>query len=157
MNIKSIRLRNFRGFRDTRIELKPLTVLLGPNSAGKSSFGHALAAMAHAHRLYAAGPQATLTPAVNDAENWPIDLGVTSDLRTAGAEGPIRIELETRGGLLELGFGGLDKYTPDLLISHVVHPTGEQSAPAETPEKRAIVISTNTSSSAVPLDGADRI
>ena len=51
MNIRAIRLQNFRGFRDACIELKPLTVLLGPNSSGKSSFGQALAAMAHAHKV----------------------------------------------------------------------------------------------------------
>lgn len=33
-----IQWKNFRGFRDTgRVELKPLTVILGPNSSGKSS------------------------------------------------------------------------------------------------------------------------
>ena len=38
MKLKSIRLRNFRCFEDTgEIELKPLTVLVGANSSGKSS------------------------------------------------------------------------------------------------------------------------
>jgi len=126
MAITSIRLRNFRGFRDAKIELKPLTVLLGPNSAGKSAFGHALAAMAHAHKFYSTGPQVSLTPPVRDVERWPVDLGKTDDLRTLGTEGPIRIELETSAGLIELGFGGLSD-TNELLLSHIVHPSGEES------------------------------
>src|ERR1700733_13991333 len=98
MGIKKIALQNFRGFHDARIELKPLTVLLGPNSAGKSSFGHALAAMSHAHRVFAGTPQATLTPRARDAKNWPVDLGELGDLRTEGATGPVKIELETSAG-----------------------------------------------------------
>ena len=36
--IKSLRLRNFKAFEDTGpLELKPITVLAGPNSGGKSS------------------------------------------------------------------------------------------------------------------------
>ena len=37
--MKSIRVKNFRSFVDTNeISIKPLTVLLGKNSSGKSSF-----------------------------------------------------------------------------------------------------------------------
>jgi len=36
--IKTMRLKNFKAFKDTgQIELKPITVLAGPNSSGKSS------------------------------------------------------------------------------------------------------------------------
>jgi len=39
MILKSIRLKNFRCFKDTGvIELKPITILVGANSSGKSSF-----------------------------------------------------------------------------------------------------------------------
>lgn len=126
MNIKAIRLQNFRGFQDAEIDLKPLTVLLGPNSAGKSAFGHALAAMAHAHKFYAEGAPGpvSLTPPVKFADVWPVDLGETSDLRRVGADGPVIIGLETANGeLLELGFGGLEEPT-DLLISYFLHPSG---------------------------------
>lgn len=126
MNIKSIRLQNFRGFKDAEIDLKPLTVLLGSNSAGKSAFGHALAAMAHAHKFYAEGAPGpvSLTPPVKFADDWPVDLGETSDLRRVGADGPVIIGLETANGeLLELGFGGLAEPT-DLLISYFLHPSG---------------------------------
>lgn len=37
--MRSIRLKNFRSFEDTdRIELRPITILVGANSSGKSSF-----------------------------------------------------------------------------------------------------------------------
>lgn len=161
MNIKAIRLQNFRGFRDARIELKELTVLLGPNSAGKSAFGHALAAMAHAHRIYAPGPQATLTPPVGEAHTWPIDLGVTTDLRTRGATGPVLIGLETSEGMLELGFGGLEPPdSPALFFSHVVHPSSDQSVSIATPghtvvpAQTAAVNPSHAQSGIVPVEGA---
>ena len=38
MLIRSLTLQNFKGIRDqVRIEFKPITLLYGPNSAGKSS------------------------------------------------------------------------------------------------------------------------
>jgi predicted ATPase len=134
----AIRLENFRGFIDAKIELKPLTVLLGPNSAGKSSFGHALAAMAHAHWLSATtGDQATLTPrSIISAEQWPVDLGETADLRTRGVDDRVRIELETADGSVTLGFGEVGELT-DLRLSYIRHPAGVtrstdlESAPVE--------------------------
>lgn len=43
MTITAIELENFKGFSDrVRIELKPITLLVGANSAGKSSVFHAL-------------------------------------------------------------------------------------------------------------------
>lgn len=155
MNIKAIRLRNFRGFRDTRIELKPLTVLLGPNSAGKSSFGQALAAMAHAHKLYASTPQASLTPPPNeDVDTWPVDLGNTNDLRTKGAEGSVKIELETVGGLVEFGFGGMS-HTDELLLRYISYPGGERITSVNLPYKTTVDnVPQGQTSSAVMLEGA---
>lgn len=105
MSIDAIGLKNFRGFRDVTLPLKPLTVLLGPNSSGKSSFGHGLAAMAHAHRLYRGTPQATLSPSQDEAKDWPVDLGYFDDLRTIGSEGPVQIQLSSNSGIIKLGFG----------------------------------------------------
>ncbi len=122
MNIKGIRLVNFRGFRNASIAFKPLTILLGPNSAGKSSFGHALAAMSHAHRLFAGTPQATLTPRAKDAGDWPVDFGELGDLRTEGAKGPVKVELETSAGWSTIGFG-IDSLT-SLLPSYFLLPRG---------------------------------
>jgi len=155
MDIKTIRLQNFRGFRDASIELKPLTVLLGPNSAGKSAFGHALASMAHAHKLYAAGAPGpvTLTPPIDYADTWPVDLGHTSDLRTSGAKGPVCIGLQTANGdWLELGFGGLKKPS-DLLLSYILHPS-EQSPPSSTPTNPTIVSREQSASTVFPIQAA---
>ena len=149
--LQAIRLKNFRGFRDERIELKPLTVLLGPNSAGKSSFGHALAAMTHAHKVYATGPQASLTPPSDDADKWPVDLGKTSDLRTDGEKGSVRIGIETRGGLIEFGFGGLTD-SEDLLMSYVSHPSSEQSIPLGIASRVTNERPPLATSSVVPLE-----
>ncbi len=45
--IRAFRIGNFKAFADTqRIPLKPITLIFGPNSAGKSSFIHSLA-LAH--------------------------------------------------------------------------------------------------------------
>src|SRR5260370_30714598 len=41
--ITAIEIENFKGIRDrVRIDLKPITLLFGPNSAGKSTILHAL-------------------------------------------------------------------------------------------------------------------
>jgi predicted ATPase len=131
MTVDAIRLRNFRGFRDsTPIELKPLTVLLGPNSAGKSSFGHAAAAMAHSQWRHAGSAQATLTPkSAREAEEWPVDLGSLVDLRTSGTTGPVYIGLHTQEGWTEFGFG--HDLLQDLRLSHVESPVGPTtSAPS---------------------------
>src|ERR1700751_5612206 len=45
--LTALRVGNFKAFADTqRIPLKPITLIFGPNSAGKSSFIHSLA-LAH--------------------------------------------------------------------------------------------------------------
>lgn len=44
--LKSIRIQNFKAWKDTgTLRMAPLTVLFGPNSAGKSSIGHLLLAL----------------------------------------------------------------------------------------------------------------
>ncbi len=152
MGIGKVRLQNFRGFKDAGIELKPLTVLLGPNSAGKSSFGHALAALAHAHRSGTSEP--SLTPRRKEAEEWPVDLGDTNDLRTTGCTGPIRIELTTSAGVVVLGFGGLSQ-TPELLLTYISHPSGAESltvAPSEPGGMSALPTTSSVTSAVVPLE-----
>lgn len=124
MAITAVRLQNFRGFADARIELKPLTVLLGPNSAGKSSFGHALAALAYAHsRFRGAGYfDTSLTPRDRgQSAEWPVDLGGLTDLRTSGKKGPVRIEIESAKGMVGWGFGL--KGEDALLLSELTYPS----------------------------------
>jgi predicted ATPase len=124
MRVNAIRLTNFRGFHDpTGIELKPLTVLLGPNSAGKSAFGHALAGMAHCQWHHSGSAQATLTPKTQrEADDWPVDLGTFADLRTSGHSGQVHIALLTSEGWTDFGFG-LDTLQ-DLRLSYIESPTG---------------------------------
>jgi predicted ATPase len=122
MNVSALRLRNFRGFRDATIELKPLTVLLGPNSAGKSSFSHALAALAHAQWIHAGTRQMTLTPKdEKSADEWPIDLGHYADLCTTVCNEPVQVEFRTAFGDVAFGFGCLAG-TTDLRLSYLKHP-----------------------------------
>jgi hypothetical protein len=122
MSLDAILLENFRGFRKASITLKPLTVLLGANSSGKSSFGSAIAAMAHAHDLYGNSSQATLTPKQNDPIEWPVDLGTLDDLRTHGASGPVYVEFSTSLGTVKWGFGldSTKSENRDLLVSYIV-------------------------------------
>jgi predicted ATPase len=132
MTVQKLQLRNFRGFGKAAIELNALTVLLGPNSAGKSSFGHALSAMSYAQWLRSGSNQATLTPEhVKAAEEWPIDLGLRSDLQTHRAEGRVYVDLLTRDGWTAFGFGGLEPHIPDLRLTYVKYPQRmEQSGTA---------------------------
>jgi hypothetical protein len=127
MSIDAVRLRNFRGFRDAQIDLKPLTVLLGPNSSGKSSFGHALSAMAHAHWAAIGSGQATLSPRGRNAEDWPVDLGEYRDLRTDGVNERVYIDLLTETGWVSFGFGKM-RELPDLRLSYIRHPVAAESA-----------------------------
>lgn len=127
MAITAIGLCNFRGYRRASIALKPLTVLLGPNSAGKSSFGHALAAMGHAQWIHGGTVQATLSPRdANAAEQWPIDLGQYADLRSEGSTDRVYIELTTDYGPIEFGFGRVE-LANDLRLSYVRLPYGPAS------------------------------
>lgn len=49
--LAALRVGNFKAFAETqRIPLKPITLIFGPNSAGKSSFIHSLALAHEAHR-----------------------------------------------------------------------------------------------------------
>ncbi|WP_263379546.1 AAA family ATPase [Granulicella paludicola] len=125
MSLLSVRLENFRGFSDASIDTKPLTVLVGANSSGKSSFSHALSAMAHAQRLYSNSPTLTLTP-VSNLEDWPADLGDLADLRKAGSDGSVCISIRTDEGTIRWGFGLSikDERERSLEISLVEQPVG---------------------------------
>ncbi len=101
MAIKSIRLQNFKGFKDTKLELKPLTVILGPNSAGKSSFGQALVALSKSHLRDKNKPLNLMFD-----KNSSVEFGGYSDLVHAGCDGQfIKIELRIGAYTLKLGFG----------------------------------------------------
>jgi predicted ATPase len=129
MPIKSIRLQNFKGFKNVKLDLKPLTVLLGPNSSGKSSFGQALVALSknnlsrdRALSLSLAGPS--------------INFGKYSDLIHEGCKGEhVIIEVETNSGALTLGFGGRISDNPltkigELDLTYIVVAEVAESIPS---------------------------
>jgi len=123
MSIQAIRLRNFRGFKDVTLPLKPLTVLLGPNSSGKSSFSHPLAALAHCQRAYAGTRNASLTPEnAEKASQWPIDLGGYRDLVTHGCNEKIYVNLLASEGWVEFGFARVPAAADVLWLSHMAYP-----------------------------------
>jgi len=126
VKVKEVALENFRGFERASIEIRPLTVLLGANSSGKSSFGHALAAMAHAQSSQVASTRATLTAAPQDADKWPVDLGSLDDLRHYGASGPVRIGLLTSEGWVRWAFGNdpSSRDRANLSVSELEFPVG---------------------------------
>lgn len=101
MAIKSIRLENFKGFKNVKLDLKPLTVLLGPNSSGKSSFGEALVALSKNNL------SKDRVLSFSFEEDSSTNFGKYADLIHAGCEGEqVIVELETNKWALTLGFGG---------------------------------------------------
>lgn len=71
MRLDSIQIRNFKGISDSQsFEIKPITLFIGPNSSGKSSVIHALAALAQTFKL----PNDT-RPLILDDELADVHLG----------------------------------------------------------------------------------
>jgi len=113
MKIKSIRLQNFKGFKDASLELKPLTVLLGPNSAGKSSFGQAIIAMSKSN------VRDKVFSLAYDS-NSSVDFGTYLDLVHTGCQGePVMIEIGLESGTLKFGFGGGNAGKPSTNIKEL--------------------------------------
>ncbi len=103
MDIKSIRLENFKGFKNATLPLKPLTVLLGPNSAGKSSFGQALVALSKSNASKG-------IPSLKFDPTSSVEFGSYSDLVHQGnADQPVIIELGLTSGKVTLAFGKANK------------------------------------------------
>lgn len=71
MSISKLRITNFKGIRENvTFEIKPITLFLGPNSSGKSSCIHAIAALAQSVKLPNSG-----RPLVLDDEYAQVHLG----------------------------------------------------------------------------------
>lgn len=71
MSITKLRVKNFKGVKDeVAFEIKPITLFLGPNSSGKSSCIHAIAALAQTVKLPNSG-----RPLVLDDEYAQVHLG----------------------------------------------------------------------------------
>ena len=121
--IKAVRLVRFRGFADERLELRPLTVLLGPNSAGKSSFGQALAGLKQVHARGAEHPDLR---DVSADERPLVDLGEHADLAHAGSKENVQIHVDVEIGTVKFGFGGTDnqgRALPGFPLSFLELPT----------------------------------
>jgi predicted ATPase len=91
-----------------------------------------MAAMAFSQSKYGGSDKATLTPEA-DSDEWPVDLGTLSDLRTHGASGPVFITLETSVGSVKWGFG-FNSDGPgsgDLIVSHIEWPRGREDSSQE--------------------------
>lgn len=71
MPINKLRIENFKGVRDqAEFDIKPITLFIGPNSSGKSSCIHALAALSQTVKLPNSG-----RPLVLDDEFAQVHLG----------------------------------------------------------------------------------
>lgn len=83
--MQAFRLQNFRGFPDTGwIELKPLTLLVGANSTGKSSLLRFLPLLRQSMATETGVPFAW-------AREGGVDLGTAQDVHRRGAAEPLRI------------------------------------------------------------------
>ena len=90
MSISAITIENFKGIRESvRIELKPITLLFGPNSAGKSTIVQAL------HYAWEIFEQGILDPDRTMFGGESVDLGGFQNLvHCQGAERSIRLRFE---------------------------------------------------------------
>lgn len=71
MTISKLRIQNFKGIREAQeFDIKPITLFIGPNSSGKSSSIHALAALAQTVKL-----PTSARPLVLDDEFAQVHLG----------------------------------------------------------------------------------
>lgn len=149
MPVSELKLRSFRGFAEATLPLSPLTVLLGPNSAGKSCFGHALVGLAQAQR-HAGGNAIDLAPPPGATEEtWPVDLGSFEELHTTGMKGPVGIEVETEQGRVVMEFGSLERFP--LRLSRIEFPSLRAGQAGEAGSVREVTAnSLGVSTSATP-------
>ena len=132
--IRTIRLRRFRGFEKAVLPLNRLTVLLGPNSSGKSTFGMALVALREIQESRTGEPALAPEP----GRSWPVELGRYEDVlhdrkeRIDRTDEPddVEVAVELGSGWVEMGFGGRGLYrggsaTRDLLLTRLGLPGPE--------------------------------
>ena len=72
-----LRLQNFKGYQDTgELELRPLTILIGPNGGGKSSILQFL--MVLKQTAESADTSTTLITSIDKEKSGYVDLGLYS-------------------------------------------------------------------------------
>lgn len=108
MSVEALRLVNFRGFEKGEIELAPLTVILGPNSAGKSTFGQALVALAQIQTRGVGHPD------LARRSDETIDVGGFSEAAHNDAS-EFTLAMRVPAGWVELGFGRPYRNGPELI------------------------------------------
>src|SRR4051812_11977868 len=98
--IHSVRFRNFKALRDVEIALDRFTVLIGPNSSGKTSV---LEGLHHLTRLASSEPRVVFEGSA--------DVGV---IASRGAEGTFELALSGafrgRRGELSVSFAAIEDY-----------------------------------------------
>lgn len=105
MPITAISIENFKGIRErVRVELKPITLLFGPNSAGKSTIIHAL------HYAYEILKNKNPNPDKTELGDQAIDLGGFKNLvHQHELNRTIKIRLD-----FTIDDDGLPEYLPDI-------------------------------------------
>ena len=85
--LRSIEVKQFKSIADGKVEFLPLTVLVGTNSAGKSSLLQAIRLMSQTAKAHKPGTEVPLNGST-------VRLGTFRDVRTAGAEGRVSFRAE---------------------------------------------------------------
>ncbi len=85
--LRSIEVGNFKSIAHSKVDFKPLTVLVGKNSAGKSSLLQTLRFLSQTAATSKSGIEVPLN-------GTKLRLGTFEDVHTAGAEGPISLQAE---------------------------------------------------------------
>lgn len=83
--LRSLELKNFKSIADGAVEFKPLTVLVGMNSSGKSSLLQAIRFLSQTAQAHKTGIEVPLN-------GTKVRLGTFNDVRTVGTDGPISLQ-----------------------------------------------------------------
>lgn len=164
--LTALRVGNFKAFADTqRIPLKPITLVFGPNSAGKSSFIHSLALAHEAQRT------GQLNVFRTDIGGTSIDLGgfrqfVHKTDRSRRVEWGAEIDVSRLGETLTAQLSSVKLLTVSILVglegeidsdSLLAELDGREPSPAfsgkevEGAEARVVVMSYELAADGVPL------
>jgi predicted ATPase len=92
--VSEVSIKNFKSVREARVELRPLTVVVGRNSSGKSSLIQALLlSVQHLTNRYSSDRKISLNQHL-------VRLGAFTQMHRHGAESPLTsIGIECRGGI----------------------------------------------------------
>ena len=92
--VSEVSIKNFKSVREARVELRPLTVVVGRNSSGKSSLIQALLlSVQHLTNRYSSDRKISLNQHL-------VRLGAFTQMHRHGAESPLTsVGIECRGGI----------------------------------------------------------